>query len=78
MVDLDLMILGSSEAKFDAYEVGIRQEYAWVSEEDFRFHRAKILQSFLDRPSIYYTERFREKYEARARANLERSIKKLT
>lgn len=78
MVDLDLMILGSSETRFDVYEAGIRQEYAWVTEADFRFHRARILQSFLDRPSIYFTPIFREKYEDKARANLERSIKKLT
>lgn len=78
IVDLDLMILGSSEARFDTYETGIRQEYSWVTEADFRFHRSKFLQTLLDQPSIYYTDWFKEKYEAKARANLERSIKKLT
>ncbi len=77
LVDLDLAILGKSQEEFDAYERAIREEYAWVPEADFRAGRAKILQSFLDRPSIFYTEFFREKYESTARANLARSIKRL-
>jgi pantetheine-phosphate adenylyltransferase len=75
--DLDLMILGKSEKEFDAYEVGIRKEYDWVSQSDFNAGRSKILQSFLDRPSIYSTELFRDRYESAARKNLERSIRQL-
>lgn len=77
LVDLDLMILGKPEQEFDAYETGIREEYQWVPEPDFRKGRSAILQSFLDRPSIYSTEMFRNKYELVARKNLERSIGKL-
>ena len=77
LVDLDLMIFGKPEKEFDAYEVGIRKEYDWVPQSDFSAGRSKILQSFLDRPSIYSTELFWDKYESVARKNLERSIERL-
>ncbi len=77
LVDLDLAILGKSEAEFDRYETNIRKEYWFVPEADFRKGRAAILRSFLERPAIYSTSFFRERYEAAARQNLERSIKKL-
>lgn len=77
LVDLDLMVLGKSEQEFDLYEEGIRKEYDWVPEPDFCAGRASILQSFLDRPSIYSTELFRSKYESAARANLKRSLNRL-
>ena len=74
LVDLDLAILGKAPTLFDEYERNIRQEYAWVPEQDFRNGRAKILQSFLDRPYIYATSYFKEKYEDMARENLGRSV----
>ena len=77
LVDLDLMILGKTQREFDAYETGIRKEYDWVSQADFCAGRSKILQSFLNRPSIYSTKYFWDKYENTARKNLERSIMKL-
>ncbi len=72
--DLDLAIFGKPPEEFDEYERKIRMEYAWAPEDEFRSRRADILQRFLDRPSIYYTEICRDKYEAQARSNLERSI----
>ena len=77
LVDLDLIILGKPEKEFDRYEVEIRKEYDWVTQPDFCAGRSKILQSFLDRPSIYSTELFRTTYESAARKNLDRSIQRL-
>lgn len=77
MVDVDLAILGQLPDVFDAYEVGIRQEYAWVPDEQFRNKRAEILQSFLDRSSIYTSDYFYDRYEQRAKANLKCSIQAL-
>ncbi|MDB6112607.1 MAG: hypothetical protein JWR69_4357 [Pedosphaera sp.] len=77
LVDVDLSILGQSAGKFDEYENQIRREYAWVENEAFRAGRSTILKSFLQRPSIYWTEFFREKYEKSARENLARSIARL-
>ncbi len=77
-VDVDLSIFGKSQNEFDAYEIGIRKEYAWVPEKEFKEKRAFVLQRFLDRDFIYLTDLFREKYEAQARINLEKSINALT
>lgn len=77
LVDLDLAILGRSAKEFDAYEAGIRREYSWVSQPDFCAGRSKILQSFLDRQSIYATQFFRDRYERTARENIARSIRQL-
>jgi predicted metal-dependent HD superfamily phosphohydrolase len=77
VIDIDLAILGQDKETFDAYEINIRREYAYVPEEVFKRERAKILKKFLDRPSIFLTEYFRQKYEDQARKNLRRSIGQL-
>lgn len=77
LVDLDLSILGKPEREFDEYERNIRDEYFWVDEDDFRVGRKRLLQSFLDRESIYSTDTFKKRFEDQARANISRSIKKL-
>lgn len=77
LVDIDLSILGQPEAVFDEYERNIRKEYEMVPDDQFRAGRAKVLESFLDRPTIYSTECFQQRYEERARANLVRSLAKL-
>ena len=73
-VDIDLSILGQRRERFDRYEEQIRYEYAWVPGPIFRSKRRAILQSFLDRPLLYSTPFFQNRYEARARENLKRSL----
>jgi predicted metal-dependent HD superfamily phosphohydrolase len=78
LVDIDLAILGASGERFDEYERQVRQEYSWVPDVLFRSKRREILEAFLARPHIFSTDYFRSRYEAQARANLERSITALT
>jgi predicted metal-dependent HD superfamily phosphohydrolase len=79
VVDIDLSILGQPEDVFDEYERQIRFEYHpdWVPEDKYRAGRMAVLQQFLDRPTIYQTPHFQDKYERQAQVNLTRSIKKL-
>jgi predicted metal-dependent HD superfamily phosphohydrolase len=77
LVDIDLGILGSGPARFDQYEVQVRQEYSWVPGPLYRKERRKILQEFASRPTIYCTEYFRAAYEAQARDNIARSLAQL-
>lgn len=77
IVDVDLWILGSPPARFDEYEDQVRQEYAWAPDPIFRRVRAKVLGGFLARPSIYATKFFRDRLEAGARSNLDRSLARL-
>ena len=74
LVDIDLCIIGRPDEEFDEYERSIRNEYSWVLDKQFKAVRASILQGFLDRPYIYYTKFFRQKYEDQARRNLKSSL----
>ena len=74
LIDIDLSILGAERARFDAYERQVGTEYAFVPDDVRRPRRRAILQRFLDRQAIYATPRMHALLEARARANLQRSI----
>jgi predicted metal-dependent HD superfamily phosphohydrolase len=76
-LDMDLAILGSPEADFDAYEAAVRREYDWVTEPQWRQGRRAVLAAFMARPAIYATARFRASHEAAARRNLTRAIARL-
>ena len=78
VVDIDLSILGQPPEIYDAFEYNIRKEYWWVRRSRYAAGRGRILESFLRRPAIYQWPRFRERYEATARRNLERAIAALT
>jgi predicted metal-dependent HD superfamily phosphohydrolase len=77
VVDIDLAILGASADRFERYDQQIRQEYAWVPAAEFRLARLQILSRFLDRPAIFSTRPFRERYESQARKNLRLALKQL-
>jgi predicted metal-dependent HD superfamily phosphohydrolase len=76
MVDLDLAILSASPEVYADYCRAIRQEYAHVSDDDFRKGRAKVMEGFLERP-IYRTAWFVER-EERARANIQAELERLS
>lgn len=74
---VDLWILGAPEQRFDEYEKQVREEYGWVPGPIYRRKRREILESFVARPAIYRTQRFIERYEKQARANLARALARL-
>ncbi len=73
VVDSDLSILGADAATFDAYEIAVRAEYAFVDDTVFSAGRARILEALLARPLLFATPRARTLWESRARRNLVRS-----
>ena len=73
-LDADLSILGSDAARYDDYALATRDEYAWVPQPILREKRAEILEHFLQRPRIYFTESLRERFEAAARVNGAREL----
>jgi predicted metal-dependent HD superfamily phosphohydrolase len=77
LVDIDLAILGQSVEIFDRYEENIRREYHFVPPDRYRLGRSAILRGFLDRPAIFATAFFQQRFESQARANLERSLENL-
>ncbi|MFZ4631811.1 MAG: N-methyl-D-aspartate receptor NMDAR2C subunit [Patescibacteria group bacterium] len=76
MLDIDISNIGSAD-KFKETNKLVREEYSFAPENAFNSGRSNILQSFLDRPSIYLTEFFQEKYEKTARENIEKAINNL-
>lgn len=77
VVDIDLFILGTAPQQFDEFERQIRSEYWWIPAPIYRRRRAAILKSFLERPIIYSTREFVERFEAQARENIVSSLKAL-
>ncbi|MEY4766602.1 MAG: hypothetical protein RI907_3275 [Pseudomonadota bacterium] len=73
-LDFDLSVLAAPPAVYDAYARQIAAEYAWVPPEAYRAGRAGVLQRFLARPQLYFTERLRAQWETQARANLAREL----
>lgn len=76
-LDADLAILGSTKEEYQAYKEAIRKEYAWVPEDTYRSARKSILQKFLDRERIYFTEDIAERLEQPARSNIEKELETL-
>jgi predicted metal-dependent HD superfamily phosphohydrolase len=76
-LDADLAILGSTEEEYQAYQQAIRKEHAWVPEDTYRSARKGVLQKFLDRERIYYTQELAEKLERQARSNLKKELETL-
>ena len=74
MCDIDLASLGTTPEQFQKNTDQIRKEYAHVSDKAFYGGRKLVLQSFLNRPRIYYTDYFYNKYEAKAQENLKAAI----
>jgi predicted metal-dependent HD superfamily phosphohydrolase len=77
MLDIDLGILGTAPAVFEAYDQAIRAEYHWVPLDKYLEGRVKVLRSFLDRDRIYQTDVIYNRLETQARENLSRKIDQL-
>ena len=77
LADVDLSILGADPRRFDEYERQVREEYGWMPGPLYRSGRRKILQAFMTRPVIFSTPHMRARHEARARANIARSLEAL-
>lgn len=77
-LDIDLAILGSPPELYAQYTQAIRNEYRWAMAPLYRNGRAKVLQRLVDRPHLYFTAELRQRFEAQARENLVREIKKLS
>ena len=73
-LDADLSILGAPSAVYDRYVVNIRSEYAHVPADAFRTGRSVILQRFLNRDRLFFTEAGAVRFEAQARENLRREL----
>jgi predicted metal-dependent HD superfamily phosphohydrolase len=73
-LDADLAILGTNPAQYQAYARSIRSEYSWVSDSDYQAGRIQVLENFLQRDQLYYTELLFNELESIARSNMLQEI----
>ena len=74
LLDADLAILSSNPNEYSNYAHAIRQEYIWVPEVEYIAARKQILQNFLQRKNIYFTNLMQQTKDKIARNNLEIEI----
>jgi predicted metal-dependent HD superfamily phosphohydrolase len=74
LLDADLAILGVPFEAYEAYARAIREEYAWVPTDAYRTGRVQVLQAFLQRGRIYWTDYAFTVLEEQACANIRREI----
>jgi predicted metal-dependent HD superfamily phosphohydrolase len=77
-LDADLAILGADPIAYQVYARSIRLEYSWVSDAAYRAGRIQVLESFLQRDRLYYTDLLFNELESLARHNIHQEIANLT
>ncbi|WP_243443484.1 hypothetical protein [Psychrobacter sp. JCM 18903] len=74
LLDMDLSILGVSWSEYEHYAHAVRQEYAHVSDDDYRVGRMAVLKELLAHPTLYLTDYYYARLEKQARKNIEHEI----
>ncbi|MFE5630404.1 hypothetical protein [Streptomyces sp. NPDC056543] len=77
LCDADLAILATDEDTYGGYTRAVREEYAFVPDDDFRQGRAAVLRQLLSLPRLFRTPYGAAAWEERARRNLARELKEL-
>jgi predicted metal-dependent HD superfamily phosphohydrolase len=75
--DADLGILAASAGRYAEYVGQVRREYAHVPGYAFATARAAVLRDLLAKETLFHTAYARERWEAAARANVEREVAEL-
>ena len=78
LCDADLAILAAAPERYADYVAGVRREHAHVPDADFAAGRAAVLRDLLAKPTLFHTAVARQRWEDRARANVEAELSSLT
>jgi predicted metal-dependent HD superfamily phosphohydrolase len=77
LCDADLWVLAGDPAAYAAYAAAVREEYAFVPDEEFRANRAKLLRFLIGQPRLFRTPYGHDQWEAVARRNLRTELELL-
>lgn len=77
LVDADLAVLGASLEAYGDYVRGVRAEYHFVRDDDWRVGRARVLRGLLALPRLFHTAAMQPR-EVAARANLTGELDQLS
>jgi predicted metal-dependent HD superfamily phosphohydrolase len=76
-LDFDLEVLGREPSEYEVYASQIREEYSQYGDKEYTLGRIGVLQKFLARKRLFFSDKYHGRLEERARRNLEREILKL-
>jgi predicted metal-dependent HD superfamily phosphohydrolase len=68
--DADLSILGAPPAEYEQYTKDVRKEYSIYPDILYKPGRKKVLKHFMEMPTLFKTEFFRNRLESQARSNI--------
>jgi predicted metal-dependent HD superfamily phosphohydrolase len=74
VMDLDLAGLGETWKVFAQNTKNIREEFRFATTDQWREGRITFLHEMLSRKFIYHTKLFRDKFEIKARQNMEKEL----
>ena len=77
LCDADLAVLASDESRYADYVQAVRREHAHVEEPDFTRGRLAVLEDLLAKPTLFGSTAAQQRWELRARANLEGEVSRL-
>jgi len=77
LCDADLAILAAEPERYASYVAGVRAEHAHVPDDAFATGRTAVLADLLEKQTLFHTPAARERWEAKARANVAREISSL-
>ncbi len=77
LCDADLAVLGGAPHDYLSYTTAIREEYAHVTDPEFRVGRAAVLRALLETPRLFHTPFGRARWEDRARVNVRAELLRL-
>ncbi len=74
-LDCDMAILGASKQRYNEYAIGVRYEHTSVMlAEKYTLGRIDFLKTLLKAKSIFLSDYFNSKLEARARKNITKEL----
>jgi predicted metal-dependent HD superfamily phosphohydrolase len=76
--DIDLSGLGAPADVYAQNTINIRKEYEWVEPEVWRSGRSAVLRQFLQRPTLYITTEFFDRFTDQAIINITTELKSLS
>jgi predicted metal-dependent HD superfamily phosphohydrolase len=75
--DADLGVLAAVPARYADYVAGVREDYAHLSDEEFRAGRLLVLEDLAARPRLFRTDHAHAQWDGAARTNLAAEIAEL-
>ena len=77
LLDFDLSILGSEWETYKTYTEQIRKEYKIYPDFLYNRGRRKVLEHFLEKESLYFTDYYKRDFENQAKENIKRELELL-